>query len=69
MAAAAFQLLGDRVGQQHGERDADHSTSTNGKLPQSLPCQMSAPRPLCAATISADSTQDQEIARVIFSLK
>ena len=41
-------------------------TSTSGRLPQSLPCQISAPRPDCAATSSADSTQDHEMASVIF---
>lgn len=39
-------------------------TSTSARLPQSFPYQMIAPSPVCAATISAEMTQDQEIARV-----
>ncbi len=42
-------------------------TSTSGRLPQSLACQINAPSPFCAAIISAVSTQDQEIASVTFS--
>jgi hypothetical protein len=41
--------------------------STSARLPQSLANQISAPSPVCAATIFAEITHDHEIARVTFS--